>query len=175
MKKFIKWHKEFANKFMKMTGMDSYQLAWFSWFKGLAMGIILMMLLSGCAGTYYVTSERSHPVEVYYNGVDVYFGYHSGFYYYYGIPHYYPWWNYYQACPPHHYHVNTHATITRPVNRPTHRPNRPNKPKVNTYVNKNNTKSNVIRNNNKNRSTNTKVNVNKNRSNKTNINRRKPR
>ena len=166
--KFINWHKEFANKFMKMTGMDSYQLAWFSWLKGLAMGIILMMLLSGCAGTYYVIdSDRDHPVEVYYNGVDVYFGYHSGFYYYYGIPHYYPWWNYYQTCPPHHYNTTTHVIITRPVNKPTHRPYRPNKPKVNTYVNKNNNKSNVIRNNNKNRSVNKKkVNIN---------NRRKPR
>ena len=48
MDKIVKWHKEFANKFMKMTGMDSYQLAWFSWVKGFAMGIILMMLLSGC-------------------------------------------------------------------------------------------------------------------------------
>ncbi|SVC74416.1 uncharacterized protein METZ01_LOCUS327270 [marine metagenome] len=44
MKKFIKWHKEFTNKFMKKTGMDSYQLAWFSWVKGLITGIILMML-----------------------------------------------------------------------------------------------------------------------------------
>ena len=46
MKKFIKWHKEFTNKFMNKTGMDSYQLAWFSWVKGLITGIILMMLLS---------------------------------------------------------------------------------------------------------------------------------
>jgi len=48
MDKIVKWHKEFANKFMKMTGMDSYQLAWFSWIKGFVMGIILMMVLSGC-------------------------------------------------------------------------------------------------------------------------------
>ena len=53
MEKFIKWHKEFANKFMKKTGMDSYQLAWFSWAKGFIMGIVLMMLLSNCGATYY--------------------------------------------------------------------------------------------------------------------------
>ena len=46
MRKFIQWHKEFTNKFMNKTGMDSYQLAWFSWVKGLIMGIILMMLFS---------------------------------------------------------------------------------------------------------------------------------
>ena len=49
--KIIKWHKEFANKFMKKTGIDFYQLAWLSWFKGIMMGIIIMLLLSGC----YVT------------------------------------------------------------------------------------------------------------------------
>ena len=44
MKQFIKWHKGCTNKFMNKTGMDSYQLAWFSWVKGLITGIILMML-----------------------------------------------------------------------------------------------------------------------------------
>ena len=127
--------------------------------------ILLVILCSGCAGTYYVTNDRTHPVEVYYNGIDIYWGYYSGFYYYYGIPHYYPWWNYYHSCPPFHYHTNTHVVINKPVNRPTHRPNkptyRPNKPnKVNIHVNKNNNKSNVIRNTNKNRSVNKKVNVN---------------
>ena len=46
MRKFIEWHKEFTNKFMNKTGMDSYQLAWFSWVKGLITGIILMMFFS---------------------------------------------------------------------------------------------------------------------------------
>jgi len=94
--------------------------------------ILLITLCTSCAGTYYVTSEREHPVEVYYNGVDVYWGYQSGFYYYYGKPHYYPWWNYYNTCPPSHYNTTTHVIITRPVNRPTHRPNRPNRqPNIN--------------------------------------------
>ena len=45
MKKIIKWHKELTNKFMNKTGLDSYQLAWFSWFKGLITGIILMLII----------------------------------------------------------------------------------------------------------------------------------
>tara|TARA_B100001750_G_C14927771_1_gene312592 strand:- start:296 stop:436 length:141 start_codon:yes stop_codon:yes gene_type:complete len=43
--KFIKWHKELTNRFMNKIGMDSYQLAWLSWVKGLITGIILMMIL----------------------------------------------------------------------------------------------------------------------------------
>jgi len=46
MKNFISWHKEFTNRFMIMTGMDSYQLAWFSWLKGFIMGILIMLLFS---------------------------------------------------------------------------------------------------------------------------------
>ena len=59
MKKFIKWHKDFANKFMKKTGMDSYQLAWFSWAKGLVMGILIMLLFS-CG----VSKTTTHNCEL---------------------------------------------------------------------------------------------------------------
>jgi len=45
MKKIIKWHKELTNKFMNKIGLDSYQLAWVSWFKGLITGIILMLII----------------------------------------------------------------------------------------------------------------------------------
>jgi hypothetical protein len=41
MKKFIKWHKGCTNKFMNKTGMDSYQLAWFSWVKGIITTVIV--------------------------------------------------------------------------------------------------------------------------------------
>jgi len=141
--------------------------------------LVFIMLCTGCMGPYYLTDSEysdvreSHASVTYYDN-QIYWGWHSGYYYYYGTPHYYPWYYYYNACPPSHYTHTTHVIITRPVNRPNHRPNRPNKPKVNTYVNKNINKSNVIRNTNKNR-TNTKVNVNKNRNNRTNTNRRKPR
>ena len=37
--------------------------------------ILLIMLCTSCAGTYYVIdNDRDHPVEVYYNGIDVYWG-----------------------------------------------------------------------------------------------------
>ena len=123
---------------------------------------------------------RNHTTEIYYNGIDVYWGYHSGFYYYYGMPHYYPWWNYYHICPPYYYNTTTHIVINKPVNKPTHRPNW-NKPNTNITVKPNKNKVNVIvkpnKNNVKINRTNTKVNVNKNRSNNTkvNMNRRKPR
>ena len=68
--------------------------------KGLLLGIILTMFLSGCY--VYTDAYYSDPIyEPYYGTVNhnlyywnnnVYYGYYSGFYYYYGIPHYYPWW-----------------------------------------------------------------------------------
>ena len=77
--------------------------------------LILMSLLTGCVGTYYVVDpiyeDHPHTTEIYYNGVDIYFGYHSGFYYYYGKPHFYPWWYYYQFIPPYYYHTHTHIYI----------------------------------------------------------------
>ncbi len=44
MKKIIKWHKELTNIFMNKTGIDSYQLAWLSWIKGLITGVVLMII-----------------------------------------------------------------------------------------------------------------------------------
>ena len=77
--------------------------------------LLLVILCTGC----YVTSQspgivyedHPHTTEIYYNGVDIYFGFYSGFYYYYGKPHYYPWWYYYQFIPPHHYHTHSHIHI----------------------------------------------------------------
>ena len=77
--------------------------------------ILITFILSGCYITSYtpdpIYEDHPHSTEVYYNGVDVYFGYYSGFYYYYGIPHYYPWWYYYQFIPPYHYHTHSHIHI----------------------------------------------------------------
>ena len=102
----------------------------------LAIAALIMSLFTGCIGTYYLSDaeysdvRESHASVTYYDN-QVYWGWHSGYYYYYGKPHYYPWYYYYNACPPSHYGVATHVVITRPVNRPTHRPNRPtvNRPK----------------------------------------------
>ena len=118
--------------------------------------LILALFLSSCYGTYYISDaeysdlREEHASLTYYNG-NIYWGWHSGYYYYYGTPHYYPWYYYYNACPPSSLYIHTtHVIITRPVNKPTHRPNwnKPNRPthKPNTNVivkpNKNNTKIN---------------------------------
>jgi hypothetical protein len=77
--------------------------------------ILAIFLFSGCYITSYtpdpIYEDHPHTTEVYYNGIDIYFGYYSGFYYYYGIPHYYPWWYYYQFIPPYHYHTHTHIHV----------------------------------------------------------------
>ena len=77
--------------------------------------LLLVILCTGC----YVTSQspgivyedHPHTTEIYYNGVDIYFGFYSGFYYYYGKPHYYPWWYYYQFIPPYHYYTHSHIHV----------------------------------------------------------------
>ena len=186
MKKFIKWHKLIIGRVQVALRIDNYETLWLSWVKGLTMGIILMMLLSGCLGTYYLTdseysdAREEHSSLTYYDS-KLYWGWNEGFYYYYGTPHYYPWYYYYNSCPPSHYTHTTHVIITRPVNRPTHRPNthRPNirtnkntkviiTPNRNTRVK---TNTNYTRPNNNRVKTNTKVKTNRsnsNRSNKTN-------
>ena len=115
MKRFINWHKEMCELFMEWSGTDWYTTAWISWVKGIIMGIIIMSLLTSCYVTSYIPDpiyeDRPHTTEVYYNGIDIYWGYHTGFYYYYGTPHYYPWWYYYQAIPPHHHHTHTHVYV----------------------------------------------------------------
>ena len=133
--------------------------------------LTLLLFLTSCYGTYVLTDaeysdvRESHASLTYYDN-QIYWGWSSGYYYYYGTPHYYPWYYYYNACPPSHYTHTTHVIITRPVNRPTHRPNRP---KVNTHRPNNrgnitiktntNVKTNVNRN---------KVNIKTNRSNNSN-------
>ena len=128
----------------------------------------LALFLSSCYGTYYLTdaeysdAREEHASITYYNN-QIYWGWNSGYYYYYGIPHYYPWYYYYNTCPPSHHTTTTHIVISKPVNRPTHRPSRP---KVNTH--RSNVKVNTNRNNNK-------VTVKPNRNaNKVNV-KRKPR
>ena len=147
------------------------------------IGLLITIILSGCYGTYYISDaeysdvRESHASVTYYDN-QIYWGFHSGYYYYYGIPHYYPWHYYYNACPPSHYTHTTHVVITRPVNKPTHRPNRPNRNitvKPNRNVKTNTTikvKPNRNVKVNTNRS-NTKVNTNRSNT-KVNTNRRIP-
>ena len=83
--------------------------------------LILISLLTGCAGSYYIMDpvyeDHPHTTEVYWYtdyelGGTPYFGYWDNFYYYYGVPHFYPWWYYYQFIPPYHYYTHSHIIIT---------------------------------------------------------------
>ena len=177
MKKFIEWHKLMIGRMQVALKIDNYGSLWLSWIKGFAMGIILMMLLSGCLGTYYLTDaeysdvRESHASVTYYDN-QIYWGWHSGWYYYYGTPHYYPWYYYYNSCPPSHYAHTTHVSITRPVNTQTHRPNRPKTHRGYIYTPNRNTKVTVIPNRNTKVKTNTRVKTNtKVKTNRTNTNR----
>ena len=137
---------------------DSSRFAWYSVIAMIIL-LILVMFLTGCTGVYHLTDaeysdvRESHASLTYHNN-SIYWGWNSGYYYYYGTPHYYPWYYYYNTCPPSHYTHTTHVVITRPVNRPTHRPNRP---KVNTHRSNIKVKTNTYRN------TNVKTNVNRNK------------
>ena len=109
---------------------------------GIILTVLLILMLSGCYGTYYISDAeysdlREEHASVTYHNNQIYWGWHSGYYYYYGKPHYYPWYYYYNTCPPSYYSTTTHVIIKRPVNKPTHRPtwNKPNRPvKTNTNV-----------------------------------------
>ena len=92
--------------------------------------MVIMLSLTSCYGTYYLTDAeysdaREENASITYYNNQIYWGWNSGYYYYYGKPHYYPWYYYYNICPPSHYNTTTHIIINKPVNRPTHRPNRP--------------------------------------------------
>tara|TARA_R110000744_G_scaffold73746_3_gene147512 strand:- start:210 stop:737 length:528 start_codon:yes stop_codon:yes gene_type:complete len=149
---------------------DSARFAWYGVI-GMAILLILMTLLSGCYGPYYLTDaeysdvRESHASVTYYDN-QIYWGWGGGYYYYYGKPHWYPWYYYYNTCPPSHHNITTHVVVTKPVKRPTHRPNRPiykprpNNNKGNVTIKTNtNVKTNVNRNNN------VKINVIRNKSN----------
>ena len=78
--------------------------------------LILILTLTSCTVAYtphdhYSYDDHPHTTEIYYHGVDIYFGYHAGFYYYYGVPHFYPWWYYYQFLPSYHYYAHTHIHV----------------------------------------------------------------
>ena len=126
---------------MNKRRYESAAMATFGGWVGIFL-ITLLLLLSSCYGTYYISDAeysdlREEHASVTYHNNQIYWGWHSGYYYYYGKPHYYPWYYYYNTCPPSYYNTTTHVIIKRPVNKPTHRPtlNKPNRPvKTNTNV-----------------------------------------
>lgn len=75
---------------------------------------IIISLLTGCSGTYYVvdTQTHDHATEIYYHNDLPYWGMYNNYYYYYGIPHIYPWWYYYTMMPVYTYSIQTHVHIT---------------------------------------------------------------
>ena len=143
--------------------------------------MIGILTLSGCYGTYYLSDSeysdaREENASITYYDNQIYWGWSAGYYYYYGMPHYYPWTYYYNTCPPSHYTHTTHVVITRPVNKPTHRPNRPNTHRPNIRTNSNTkvkTNTNYTRPNNTKVKTNTRVKTNRNNTRKK-VNHRKP-
>jgi len=145
--------------------------------------LTLLMLLTSCYGTYYISDaeysdlREEHASVTYYDN-QIYWGWSNGYYYYYGMPHYYPWHFYYNTCPPSHYTHTTHVVITRPVNKPTHRPNRPtvkpNRPVKNNTTIKiktNRTNNTIVRPNRSNN--NTKVKTNRSNTNRSNNNKKR--
>ena len=147
---------------------DSTKLAWYG-VLGMFIILIIVMMLSGCTGVYYLTDaeysdvRETHASVTYYNN-SIYWGWDNGYYYYYGKPHYYPWYYYYNSCPPSYYNITTHIIVNKPVVKPTHRPNRPivkptHRPNINNKTNVNRNKV-IIKNNRSNnsnkRSTNTR-------------------
>ena len=50
MKNILKWHKGRIDWFKRKTRISDYGLLWYTFFKGVLIGIIIM-LLSGCTGT----------------------------------------------------------------------------------------------------------------------------
>jgi hypothetical protein len=127
---------------------------------GILLSCLIIVLFTGCYGTYYITDAeydnvREEHLAVTYHNNSIYWGWNSGYYYYYGKPHYYPWYYYYNTCPPSYYNVTTHIIINKPVNKPTHRPNRP--------IYRPNNKGNVIIKTNTHRNTKVKTNINRNK------------
>ena len=67
MNKFIKWHKLHIGRWQNRLRINNYQTLWVSWIKGLIMGIILMIFLSGCyvyEGTYTQAQTTKHTCEL---------------------------------------------------------------------------------------------------------------
>ncbi len=60
MNRFIQWHKNIFYNMLEKWNITSYQAAWLSWFKGLLMGLLLL-LLCGCS-TYRLSTLNHDPI-----------------------------------------------------------------------------------------------------------------
>ena len=143
---------------------------------------VVLSLLTGCSGTYYVVEQpqhtceltvrgdaclsdhscckpRDHSTQVYYHNDLPYWGFYNDYYYYYGIPHIYPWWYYYTLIPHYTYNINTHVYIQLNNTTIVRNPRGPkfNNGKNRTYTPR--TSSNKVKSTNRN---NVKINTNRN-------------
>ena len=65
MKKLIEWHKNYYYGLLEKWNVSSYQIAWLSWFKGIAFGVIIMLLAS-CSTYQLVPKDECCETEVVY-------------------------------------------------------------------------------------------------------------
>ena len=62
---FIQWHKAHTDRMRKILGVSQYATMWISWAKGLFIGIIITLLLSGCTtvkNTNIISEERKQEL-----------------------------------------------------------------------------------------------------------------
>jgi len=74
--KILEWHKGRVNWFQKKTGISNYGMLWYSFIKGVIIGIVIM-LLTGCGtlpavvGTSASTYESYKTITFVKGGVDL--------------------------------------------------------------------------------------------------------
>ena len=65
MENLKEWHKNYYYGLLEKWNVSSYQIAWLSWFKGIAFGIIIMLLAS-CSTYQLVPKDECCETEVVY-------------------------------------------------------------------------------------------------------------
>ncbi len=65
MRKLIEWHKNYYYGLLEKWNVSSYQIAWLSWFKGIAFGVIIMLLAS-CSTYQLAPKDECCETEVVY-------------------------------------------------------------------------------------------------------------
>ena len=61
----IRWHKSHLSRMQKLMGISHYSQLWYAFGKGLFIGIILCVLLSGCTtvkSTTIISQERKQEL-----------------------------------------------------------------------------------------------------------------
>lgn len=61
MKKFKEWHTSIIKNYMNKFNMGVFELVWLSWFKGVIMAVVLLLLTS-CGTTYQLSTLNHNPI-----------------------------------------------------------------------------------------------------------------